>query len=430
MVRGEFDILNSILNFVVTTMDPKQINISDYTYHLPADKIAHHPLPERDQSRLLICNKGEITEDIYKNIANYLPENSLLIFNDTKVIQARILFTKPSGGTVELFCLEPYLLKNDYHLALSTTNSVLWRCMIGGASKWKTGALEKKICIDDIQITLKAELKKKDTDAYVCEFSWLPSHLSFAEIIEQAGEIPLPPYIKRKNDEEDKKRYQTIYAAHEGSVAAPTAGLHFTQNIFSSFKKKNISIDFITLHVGAGTFKPVKAELLADHIMHAEYIEVTIPFLENIVQHANENIIAVGTTSLRTLESVYWMGVKTLLYSNSTEEDIYIKQWEVYELPLMEQTVTYKAAFQSLKNWMQTNNKEKLFIKTQIIIAPGYKFKIIKALVTNFHQPNSTLLLLVAAIAGYQWKKIYQYALENGLRFLSYGDGCLIYNHG
>jgi S-adenosylmethionine:tRNA ribosyltransferase-isomerase len=407
-------------------MHPKQIRIADFNYHLPADKIALYPLPERDQSKLLIYNGEEIKEDIYKNIAHYLPENSLLIFNDTKVIQARILFSKPSGAVIELFCLEPHEHNNDYAFVMNKTGSVLWKCMIGGASKWKTGWLEKNIYIDGIEVKLKAELKQKGTDAYVTEFSWYPSHFSFAEVLEQAGEIPLPPYIKRKLNEEDKERYQTIYAMQEGSVAAPTAGLHFTADIFSFLKNKKIKTDFVTLHVGAGTFKPVKAALLADHEMHAEYMEVTISTIENILQNADGNIIAVGTTSLRTLESLYWMGVKALLQPDSVEENLSIKQWEVFDLPLVQQSVDAKSALQSLTNWMKKNHKERLFIKTQIMISPGYQFRIIKTLITNFHQPNSTLLLLVAAAMGDEWKRIYKYALENDFRFLSYGDGCLL----
>lgn len=406
-------------------MHPKQITAAGFNYHLPADKIALFPLPERDQSKLLIY-KDDIKEDIYKNIEFYLPENSLLIFNNTKVIPARILFAKTSGAVIELFCLEPYQ-DNDYALIMSKTNSAIWKCMIGGAGKWKTGALEKKIYINEIEVMLKAVLKQKLSDAYVAEFSWHPSRFTFAEVINHAGETPLPPYIKRKANHQDTERYQTIYALQAGSVAAPTAGLHFTPGIFSSLKKKNIKTDFVTLHVGAGTFKPIKASLLGEHEMHAEFMEITIIMLKNILLNADENIVAVGTTSLRTLESIYWMGVKALLQPEGDEEYLEIKQWEVYEPALEQQNADSKLALQSLIHWLKKNNTQKLLIKTQIMIAPGYRFRMVKALVTNFHQPNSTLLALVAAAAGDNWKKIYEYALNNNFRFLSYGDGCLIY---
>jgi S-adenosylmethionine:tRNA ribosyltransferase-isomerase len=299
--------------------------------------------------------------------------------------------------------------------------------MIGGASKWKAGSLEKKVCIYGHDIILKAELKQKLADAYVAKFKWQPSHFTLAQVLDHSGETPLPPYIKRETDEEDKERYQTIYASHEGSIAAPTAGLHFTSEILSSVKNKKITTDFVTLHVGAGTFKPVKTTLVANHEMHAEWMEVTVTTIKNIINNLNQNVIAVGTTSLRTLESLYWIGVKAFLQPDIDEKDLSIKQWEVYEFPLAEQSIAATIALRSLLNWIKKTGKEKLVIKTQIIIAPGYQFKIIKALVTNFHQPNSTLLLLVAAAAGDDWKKIYQYALRNNFRFLSYGDGCLIF---
>ena len=408
-------------------MHRNQISIADYKYTLPNDKIADHPLQQRDQSKLLIHKEGKIKEDIYKNIVLHLPENSLLIFNNTKVIPARILFLKPSGATIELFCLEPFEHNNEYNTVMNKTSSVQWKCMIGGASKWKTGSLEKKLYIDGHEIILKAELRQKLTDAYVAEFSWHPSHFTFTEIIEQAGETPLPPYIKRKANEEDKERYQTIYALRKGSVAAPTAGLHFTEEILSSLKNKKIKTDFVTLHVGAGTFKPVKASLIADHEMHAEWMEVSIATIENILKNLQETIVAVGTTSLRTLESLYWMGVKAFLQPRGDEEYLTIKQWEVFDLPLAEQSLDINLALQSLLTWIEKRGKEKLVIKTQIMIVPGYRFKIVKALVTNFHQPGSTLLLLVAAVIGDDWKKIYEYALSNQFRFLSYGDGCLIF---
>jgi len=309
---------------------------------------------------------------------------------------------------------------------MSKTGSAKWKCMIGGASKWKEGGLTKKINLKNEEVILTAILKQKLADAYVTEFSWQPSHYSFSEIIEQAGEVPLPPYIKRDVEENDKERYQTIYAEHKGSVAAPTAGLHFTQEIFSSLKNKNIKTDFVTLHVGAGTFKPVTSETMQLHEMHAEWIDVSVSTIENILNNLKENIIAVGTTSLRTIESLYWMGIKSYLNNNCSLQELEIKQWEVYEEPLSVQNIDANVALASLINWMKKNKQQRLFIKTQILIAPGFKFKIADALITNFHQPKSTLLLLVAAITK-DWKKIYEYALNNNFRFLSYGDGCLLF---
>ena len=405
-------------------MHPNQIAIADFTYQLPVEKIALHPLEKRDQSKLLICSNEKIKEDIYKNIADHLHENSLLIFNNTKVIPARILFKKETGGTIEIFCLEPFEENTEYTTVMNKKASVKWKCMIGGAGKWKDRGLTKKIKIKNEEVELTATLKQKLTDAYVTEFSWQPSHYSFSEIIEQAGEIPLPPYIKRDVEENDKERYQTIYAKHKGSVAAPTAGLHFTPEVFSSLENKNIKTDFVTLHVGAGTFKPVKSTTMQQHEMHAEWINVAISTIENILNNLTENIIAVGTTSLRTIESLYWMGVKSYLNNNCSLQELEIKQWEVYD-ELSKQNLKANVALTSLLAWMKKNELQRLFIKTQILIAPGYTFKIAKALITNFHQPGSTLLLLVAAITK-DWKKIYEYALKNDFRFLSYGDGCLI----
>ncbi len=407
-------------------IDPGKLEISNYSYNLPEEKIAYYPLAERDQSKLLVWKNEIITEDIYKNIAGYLPEKSLLIFNDTKVIHARILFSKPSGAKIELFCLEPFRQK-DYAHIMNETSPVQWKCMIGGASKWKEGVLEKHLSINKTEVILKAKLQQKLPGAYVTEFTWHPSQFTFAQIINEAGQTPLPPYIKRKTNKEDEERYHTIYANKDGSVAAPTAGLHFTSNIFNSLQKKNIAHDFVTLHVGSGTFKPVKSALISDHEMHAELMEVSAAAIENIVRNLNDNIVAVGTTSLRVLESLYWMGVKAYLQPSIDEDYLFIKQWEVYELPLAESKIETGLALQALLTWMKIHGIQRLLIKTQIIIVPGYGFKIVKALVTNFHQPNSTLLLLVAAIAGERWKKIYEYALQNDFRFLSYGDGCLIF---
>jgi len=412
-------------------MHPQDISINDYDYFLPEEKIAFFPLEERDQSKLLIYKNGKINEDIYLNIANYLPSKSFLVFNDTKVIKARILFTKDTGAVIEIFCLEPYEVINDYAIVLQKKNSVRWKCMIGGAGKWKQKYLEKKFTIDNDEVTLKAELVEKLSDAYVAELSWSPGEYSFAEILEHAGKTPLPPYIKRDAGESDAERYQTIYSKYEGSVAAPTAGLHFTERIFSSLKEKNIDTGFVTLHVGAGTFKPVKSETMKGHEMHAEWIDVSNFFIRQLIKNISNGIFCVGTTSVRTVESLYWMGVKTMLYPNASIEELEVQQWEVYEDDLFKNPFSAEEALHSLLNFLHDKKIVRLFTKTKIIIAPGYQFKIVQGLITNFHQPKSTLLLLVAAMAGEKWKVIYEYALNNNFRFLSYGDGCLIFNnHG
>lgn len=409
--------------------EPKKISILDYTYDLPVDRIALHPLAERDASRLLVYKKGDIKEDTYKNIAHHLPAESMLIFNNTRVIKARIRFQKSSGGIIEIFCLEPVDAIHEYSYVMNKQGSVTWKCMIGGLSKWKDESLVMSYEFghdsDRMGFELRAALITKFPDACVVEFSWTPEDLSFAEVLERAGDIPLPPYIKRKTEETDTERYQTIYAKDEGSVAAPTAGLHFTPEIFTKLAANNIVTDFVTLHVGAGTFKPVKSATMQDHEMHAEWIDVRAAMIENLAAQVDKTIVAVGTTSLRTLESLYWMGVKANL--NPAMKQLYVNQWEVYEAPLKGITLTPKEALGSLLNWMEKNSRDRLFMQSQILIAPGYHFKIAKGIITNFHQPQSTLLLLVAAAIGNNWKRVYTYAMQNDFRFLSYGDGSLLF---
>jgi len=389
-------------------VDPRKIQIADYTYDLPADRIATHPLPDRDASRLLIYDNGNISEDVYRNIAEHLPEHSLIVFNDTRVIEARILFQKATGAFIEVFCLEPDERYKDVTTAMMQEGKVYWKCMIGGASKWKHGMqLHKEIN----NIMLSATITERRPDSFVVEFTWTPAHLSFAALLHEAGLIPLPPYIKRNTEPADAERYQTVYANESGSVAAPTAGLHFTERILDQLPDKA----YVTLHVGAGTFKPVKTETIGEHSMHAEFIQVHADTIKQLLQF--KNITAVGTTSLRTIESLYWMGVKATLHSN----DLDIHQWDAYELP---QDIPVEAALNALLARVHTT----LIGKTQLLIVPGYKLRIATSLVTNFHQPQSTLLLLVAAVAGERWREIYNYALQNGFRFLSYGDGCLIFN--
>lgn len=405
-------------------MHPKNLSITDFTYSLAEDKIANYPLTQRDASKLLIYKEGEFSEDIYKNIASYIPENSLLVFNNTKVVEARLLFQKPTGGIIEIFCLEPHEQYADITTAMLQHKKVLWQCLVGGASKWKHGQVLKKIVYAyKKEIILQAVYTEKRTGSFVIELSWTDPEMSFAELLHHAGAIPLPPYIKRKAEATDTERYQTIYAHSDGSVAAPTAGLHFTDVIFKDLKEKNINTDFVTLHVGAGTFKPVKSETMEEHEMHAEFIDVSKEMIENILQNLNNNIIAVGTTSLRTIESLYWLGVK---HSKEViHQSAEISQWEAYDIP--EQNIPAKEALSSLLNWMKENNTKRVITKTRIIIAPGYKPRIASALITNFHQPQSTLLLLVAALIGNDWRKVYDHALQNDFRFLSYGDGCLLW---
>lgn len=404
-------------------MHPKDLSIADFTYNLPAERIALHPLAKRDHSKLLVWDRNTTTEDHFFNLGKYIFKEGLLLFNNTKVMPARLLFTRPTGGTIEIFCLEPFA--DDHASAMQRTSASRWKCMIGGASKWKSDALTRDVLYEGLNITLTAQLIEKKSDAYIVAFTWNVPDLSFSQLLQAAGEIPLPPYIKRKVATDDTERYQTIYAKDEGSVAAPTAGLHFTDELISVIRKRNTSIEFITLHVGAGTFKPVKSGNMAGHSMHAEFMDVSLEAIQCIIDHIG-TITAVGTTTLRVIESLFWMGVKCDRDPQIQAEKLIIGQWEIYEDPLINCNTDPKFALLCLAGWMKNNNLNNLVISTSILIAPGYTFRIIRALVTNFHQPGSTLLLLVAAITGNDWRQIYKYALENDFRFLSYGDGCLL----
>lgn len=400
---------------------PEKILIKAFSYQLPEERIAIHPLPERDKSKLLVYKSGEIEENTYAQLADYLPADSLLIFNNTRVMAVRLLFTKHTGSTIELFCLEPADDYPDVTTAMLQKGAVRWKCLVGGAKKWKEETLSSKKGKD----VLTARKISQEKDYFIIEFTWNDLNLSFADVLQSFGAIPLPPYLNRKAEEEDAERYQTIYARYNGSVAAPTAGLHFTDTLFNKLQEKGIEKDFVTLHVGAGTFKPVKTESIAEHDMHAEFIEVSASLIEHLISFLTKNIVAVGTTSLRTIESLYWMGVKVIDNKDILPESISLLQWEAYHLP---QDIAAKDALQALHSWMQEMNIEKLIAKTKILIAPGYRLRIAKALITNFHQPQSTLLLLIAAIVGDDWRKIYDYALEHDFRFLSYGDGSLLWN--
>jgi S-adenosylmethionine:tRNA-ribosyltransferase-isomerase (queuine synthetase) len=394
-------------------MHPKQLHIRDYTYYLPDEQIARYPLAERDASRLLIYHHGAIQEDQYLNIDRYLPPQSLLIVNNTRVVEARLLFQKPTGAVVEIFCLEPPAIYSDMTMAMSQKGRVVWTCLIGGASKWKPGqVLEKRIPYEASEIVLQARYQGKEKDSFAIELQWTPGTLSFAEILHYAGAIPLPPYIKRTVEASDAERYQTVYAHTEGSVAAPTAGLHFSERVFEKLDQKTIRREQVTLHVGAGTFKPVKSETMEGHEMHAEFIDVRRETVQAIIDYLNKPITVVGTTSLRTVESLYWLGVKAL-----RGEELVVNQWDAYEL---EGDVPVREALEALAV------RERIITRTSLLIAPGYTMRVANALVTNFHQPQSTLLLLVAAFVGNDWRNIYEYALKNNFRFLSYGDGCLL----
>ena len=402
-------------------MHPQNLSILDYTYTLPDDRIAKYPLPNRDESKLLVFDNGNITDSVYKDLASHLPADALLVFNNTKVVEARLLFTKSTGGVIELFCLEPHNQYPDITTAMLQKGKVLWKCLVGGAKKWKGGALLKTINSGIKIITLSVTMQERLNDYFIIEFCWDDDTISFAEILHKAGVIPLPPYLNRAADEADKDTYQTIYAQHDGSVAAPTAGLHFTEKLFKTLAAKGIGHRFVTLHVGAGTFKPVSAATMSEHEMHAEFIDVPLDFIEDLINHTA--IIPVGTTSLRTLESLYWLGVKAGTREADDNSELQLNQWDAYNLP---QDITLKDAIESLTNWMKAHNSTRLITKTQLLVAPGYKLRVAKGLVTNFHQPQSTLLLLVAAIIGADWRRMYNYALANNYRFLSYGDGCFL----
>lgn len=399
-----------------------EIHIADYTYPLPDERIAKYPLTERDQSKLLVYQQEVIKQGRFCDIESVLPANCLLVFNNTKVIRARLKLKKATGAEIEIFCLEP-IAPAEVQMAFDTTETTTWKCIIGNARKWKQDPLTKQIQIGEDRILVKAEKGEPYGDAYLVTFSWDNPQYSFAEIIEQMGLTPIPPYLNRETEDVDKERYQTVYSQHKGSVAAPTAGLHFTEPILNQLQSNGHSLLNVTLHVGAGTFKPVKSETIADHDMHTEHFVIDAEALRQLIAN-EEKTIAVGTTSVRTLESIYWYGVR-LLCCKSVKEGI--QQWDPYNLPT---TYTKQQALQALLNYMERNNLAQLAGKTSIIIVPGYEFKMIDGLVTNFHQPQSTLLLLIGAIVGQRWKDIYQYALDNDFRFLSYGDSSLLMVNG
>ena len=404
--------------------DPKHIRISEFNYPLPDERIAKFPLPVRDQSKLLLYRHGEVTEDIFTSLHDYLPANSLIIFNNTKVIQARLHFHKETGALIEVFCLEP-IQPNDYALNFQQTEHAAWLCMIGNLKKWKEGALKREITVKGKPLTLTAERGACHGTSHWVDFRWNNPEITFADILEVFGELPIPPYLNRETQESDKETYQTVYSKIKGSVAAPTAGLHFTPRVLDALREKGVALEELTLHVGAGTFKPVKSEEIEGHEMHTEYISVNRSTLEKLVAHEGK-AIAVGTTSVRTLESLYHIGVTLLHNPNATEEDLHVKQWQPYETALETAATPAVDALQAIIAYLDRHHMETLHSSTQIIIAPGYEYRIVKALVTNFHQPQSTLLLLVSAFLHGDWRKIYDYALAHDCRFLSYGDSSLL----
>lgn len=408
-------------------LQAQEFQIKDYTYDLPENRIAKYPLDERDLSKLLVYKNGNVSEDNYRNLDTYISERSLFVFNNTKVVQARLHFRNATGGKIEIFCLEPSEANVEPSSAMIKKSSVEWVCLIGRVDKWK----DKTISLETERFSLQAEIVNRNGNVFTIKFSWEPQNLSFAEILDELGEMPIPPYLKRESEAIDVSRYQTVYAEQKGSVAAPTAGLHFTNQIFQNLQSKDVIIDYVTLHVGAGTFKPVKSETLEGHDMHSEWIEVSQESILKIIgqitdDHTHKDIVAVGTTSLRTIESLYWMGVKASQNMEVTTEELEVKQWDAYDL---QQSMSATESLHSLLSWLRKNNIGKLVCKTQLLIVPSYTLRIANALVTNFHQPNSTLLLLVAAVVGDDWKMIYDYALNHDFRFLSYGDGSLLFNN-
>jgi S-adenosylmethionine:tRNA ribosyltransferase-isomerase len=394
------------------------IKISDFTYELPDSKIAKYPLSERDQSKLLVWRNGKIKESVFNNCENFIPENAQLVFNNTRVIHARLFFRKETGSKIEIFCLEP-VNPIDYQLAFQEKKQVVWKCMVGNSKKWKDGILAREIEISGKKTVLRAKRILQKGNTFHIQFSWDHS-FTFAEIIEQTGTLPIPPYLNRETEEADEESYQTIYAKIDGSVAAPTAGLHFTETVLNRMHEKNISIREITLHVGAGTFQPVKSETIDGHNMHREMVIIPKKIIEEFYQNAKK-IIAVGTTSVRSLESLYWIGLQ-LEENRFNPNHPEVQQWEPYQ---NKAKINIKKAFENILNYLEKSNKTELQFSTQIIIIPGYKFQVIIGMFTNFHQPQSTLLLLISAFLGDSWKEVYNYALEHKFRFLSYGDSNL-----
>ena len=408
---------------------PKDIRIADFSYELPDERIAKYPLAERDASKLLIYNHGSISHRHFRDVSELLPEGSLMVMNNTRVIQARMHFRKETGALIEVFCLEP-ARPNDYVLMFQQTAACTWHCLVGNSKKWKSGVLSRAITVDGRQVVLTAE-RSLDTDLaakageQLIRFSWTDTSITWAQVIDACGELPIPPYLNRKTEESDLRTYQTVYSKVKGSVAAPTAGLHFTPAVLNAIDQRGIERAELTLHVGAGTFKPVKSERIEGHEMHSEWIYVPRTVIEALLRHHCE-CTAVGTTSVRTLESLYYIGKKILANPDITEDQLPVAQWEPYE-GVSGEDVKSEDCLSAILQWLDRNGISALHTATQIIIAPGYRYHIVRRMITNFHQPQSTLLLLVSAFVGDDhWRDIYRYALDYDFRFLSYGDSSLL----
>ena len=414
--------------------DPRQLSIHDFSYPLPPERIAPEPLPDRAASQLLVSRNGQLTDKHFRDLPAELPADSLLIFNDTRVVRARLLARRPTGGQVELFCLEPVAPHRALELALQQTGHCTWRCLVGNGRRWKEGPVTLNFETADGQTaTLWAERQVQEAGTALIYFRWEPAALPFAEVLRAAGHLPLPPYIDRPDTAADALRYQTVYAAAEGAVAAPTAGLHFTPELLAELQLKGFAIGHVTLHVGAGTFQPVKASRMADHPMHTEPILVTAALLRQLLTHRPRPVLAVGTTSLRTLETLYWLGVGLLQSSNTTLKanatvpaELLVTQWQPYDLAETAANISPETALTALLHYLKATGTDTLQANTQLLIAPGYRFRLVDGLITNFHQPESTLLLLVAALLGPDWQAVYTHALAHGYRFLSYGDSSLL----
>lgn len=403
-------------------IDTRHIKIADYDYPLPENRIAKFPLEHRDHSKLLLYMNGKISEDIFFNLPKYLPQNALMVFNNTRVIQARLHFRKQTGALIEVFLLEP-VHPSDYELMFQQTSFCSWLCMVGNLKKWKEGELTRTITVDGKNLTLSARRRFSKGVSHWVDLAWDNPDVTFAELLEAVGELPIPPYLNRDTQESDLRTYQTVYSKKKGSVAAPTAGLHFTPEVLHAIDAFGIQRQEVTLHVGAGTFKPVKSMEIEGHDMHTEYFSVTCETIHQLLSH-HANAIAVGTTSVRTLESLYYIGIKIIEHPEISVEDLHVKQWEPYN-PVTS-IISPEDALRALLHYLENNHLPVLHSSTQIIIAPGYEYKYVKALVTNFHQPQSTLLLLVSAFVNGHWHEIYDYALHHDFRFLSYGDSSLL----
>ena len=408
-----------IILFIFASVKTKEIQISDYSYELPDERIAKFPMAQRDHSKLLIYLKGEVGEDVFYNLPKHLPTKALMVFNNTKVIQARLHFHKDTGAQIEIFLLEP-AEPADYEQMFQTRGGCSWYCLVGNLKKWKDGALTRTLEIRGQKLEVRAMRRGEHGTSQWIEFEW-DGDVSFADIIDEMGELPIPPYLNRETQESDKTTYQTVYSKIKGSVAAPTAGLHFTEQVLADIDAHGIEREELTLHVGAGTFRPVKSEKIEGHEMHTEFISVRRDTIEKLIAH-HASAIAVGTTSVRTLESLYYMGLKVMRDPDLSESDLHVAQWEPYSI----EGESAEVSLQALASWMDRHQLKVLHSSTQIIIAPGYDYKIVKMLVTNFHQPQSTLLLLVSAFVKGDWHRIYDYALNHNFRFLSYGDSSLL----